>query len=320
MDQILTIELDANETIELRRLTRSLTERFRSIDDPDFAGHISAFVDLVPPSLREKMAFFRKGCREPVCIVEGYPMDEGELPPTPDHWNEVKEPNAPGDYYLMLMSSLLGDVFGFSNLQGGKLVQEIFPIREDRSKQLGTGAVELYLHTEDSSLEYRADFLGFFCNRNLDKIATQVAAPDLGKISENSIHVLRDSSFKIYNDREAFDDRERKEQFAVCSVLYAHGEHLGMRFDPLYMDQDALTDEQRSAIGELIAEVEASVFPVNLSPGAIAFIDNHRCAHGRGEFQPRYDGTDRWLKRTQISMRLGMFSDLTLPGRIQVLP
>ena len=43
---------------------------------------------------------------------------------------------------------------------------------------------------------------------------------------------------------------------------------------------------------------------VRLQPGDIAFIDNYRAVHGRESFRARYDGTDRWLKRLNITRNL----------------
>ena len=88
--------------------------------------------------------------------------------PTPKHWKDDCHSNY-DDLFLQL-SRHVGDVFGYSDLQNGKLIQEIFPIFEDRNKQLGSGSVYLELHTEDPALAYRADVLGFLCVRNDDKI------------------------------------------------------------------------------------------------------------------------------------------------------
>lgn len=113
---------------------------------------------------------------------------------------------------------------------------------------------------------------------------------------------------------------ERDENYTVCPVLTGSGDHIHMRYDPLYMDKAALDTEELEAVAELEALAESAVFDLVLSPGEIAFIDNYRCAHGRKAYQPRYDGTDRWLKRTQILTRLRDFKHLSLPDRINVLP
>jgi alpha-ketoglutarate-dependent taurine dioxygenase len=41
-----------------------------------------------------------------------------------------------------------------------------------------------------------------------------------------------------------------------------------------------------------------------LAPGDAVFIDNYRVVHGRDPFFPCYDGSDRWLKRLNLSRDL----------------
>jgi L-asparagine oxygenase len=43
---------------------------------------------------------------------------------------------------------------------------------------------------------------------------------------------------------------------------------------------------------------------VSLRPGDCVFVDNFRAVHGRKSFRPRYDGSDRWLKRLNITRNL----------------
>jgi alpha-ketoglutarate-dependent taurine dioxygenase len=43
---------------------------------------------------------------------------------------------------------------------------------------------------------------------------------------------------------------------------------------------------------------------VVLSDGDVLVIDNDRAVHGRSPFVPRYDGTDRWLKRALVVREL----------------
>ena len=43
---------------------------------------------------------------------------------------------------------------------------------------------------------------------------------------------------------------------------------------------------------------------VVLSDGDVLVIDNDRAVHGRTPFVPRYDGTDRWLKRALVVREL----------------
>jgi L-asparagine oxygenase len=50
--------------------------------------------------------------------------------------------------------------------------------------------------------------------------------------------------------------------------------------------------------------VRRSTEHVILQSGDILVIDNRRAVHGRTPFNPRYDGTDRWLKRALVVTEL----------------
>ncbi|OTA19597.1 clavaminate synthase [Xenorhabdus beddingii] len=314
-----SIELSMSEIDEIQALIAQLQERYHSTDDQGFVRTLPEWVELLPTRLRIEVKKFRHQ-GHPLVVIKGYPDMSEKMGATPNHWKDVYNTNSNYDYYCCLMSSLFGDVVGFSDLQEGKLVQEIFPIKKDSDKQLGTGSVDLLLHTEDTSLDYRADYIGFMCIRNNYRIPTSVSVPDFAKLSAKTVTLLKKNTFRIFNDRPCLSKEERDENYTICPLLTGDGKETYMRYDPLYLDKAALNTEDLEAVAELEALTEATVFDLVLTPGEIAFIDNYRCAHGRKAYQPRFDGTDRWLKRTQILTRLRDFKYLTLPGRINVLP
>ncbi|QCO00275.1 clavaminate synthase (plasmid) [Azospirillum argentinense] len=319
MDQISKFALDAQEAARIDHLMGEVARECASVEDETFLGAIGDLKGALPGRLRDALRRFADEKDHAVCVVSGFPVEE-IVAPTPRHWREVRLPRSRFDYFFVLASSVVGDVFGFSDLQDGRLMQEIFPIRDDARKQLGTGSVYLALHTEDTALDYRADYLGFSCGRNVDRIPTDVAIPDFGRLALSTVRALQSPSFKTFKDRPVLEDGARGDAYSVGPILFKYAGRLGMRYDPLYMDFSELSPTDAAAINDLVALVEASVVPVCLQPGEIAFIDNNRCAHGRKGFEPRYDGTDRWLKRIQISNRLDRYRHACLPGRWNVLP
>ncbi|MDA0574078.1 TauD/TfdA family dioxygenase [Burkholderia gladioli] len=233
---------------------------------------------------------------------------------TPSHWKHACE--TPNDTIFLEISSMFGDVFGYSDLQGGRLVQEIFPIRDDAYKQVGSGAVKLELHTEDPALDYRADYLGFMCVSNIDRIPTTVSVPDLSRLTPSALDCLINEPFRILSDRPSSDDH--KNQDLVTPILFQDARQRGrIIYDPVYICYDSMRAGQRAAFAELQALVEDATFDFLLLPGEIGVIDNYQVAHGRPRYQPRYDGTDRWLKRTQISKDFQRHSHLAaMPARV----
>jgi hypothetical protein len=64
------------------------------------------------------------------------------------------------------------------------------------------------------------------------------------------------------------------------------------------------TEESRLAIDHLIRAIDETLTGVALMPGECLFIDNYKTVHGRDSFKARFDGTDRWLKRIDITRDL----------------
>ena len=59
--------------------------------------------------------------------------------------------------------------------------------------------------------------------------------------------------------------------------------------------------EAQRALDRLIEVIDAKITDIVLESGECCFIDNFRSVHGRQPFMARYDGTDRWLKRINIT-------------------
>ena len=64
------------------------------------------------------------------------------------------------------------------------------------------------------------------------------------------------------------------------------------------------TEEARLAMDYLIRALDETLTGIALMPGECLFIDNYKTVHGRSSFKARFDGTDRWLKRINITRDL----------------
>ncbi|MFP5272831.1 TauD/TfdA family dioxygenase [Coleofasciculus sp.] len=65
-------------------------------------------------------------------------------------------------------------------------------------------------------------------------------------------------------------------------------------------------------LGEKAAELATGVF---LTQGDLLIINNNRTLHGRKPFTPRFDGSDRWLKKTFVSFNLWNSGKCQWPSR-----
>ncbi|WP_060543680.1 hypothetical protein [Pseudomonas sp. Leaf48] len=218
--------------------------------------------------------------------------------PTPKHWRDDCHSNY-DDLFLQL-SRHVGDVFGYSDLQNGKLVQEIFPIFKDRNKQLGSGSVHLELHTEDPALPYRADVLGFLCVRNDDKVPNLLSCPDFSTVDATLRHRLKETRYTILSDRPSTMEYKPT---ALETTVFQESPTEGYSFiyDPVYVDYSKMSQREELDFKDFIKVVESAAFDLSMREAQVLYINNYKCAHGRPQFTPKYDGTDRWLKRVQIS-------------------
>jgi hypothetical protein len=87
-------------------------------------------------------------------------------------------------------------------------------------------------------------------------------------------------------------------------VLYGHRNAPYMAVDPYYMRVPENDKKAQNALNALTQAIDEQLQDIVLSPGDCLYIDNYRSVHGRKAFKPRYDGTDRWLKRINLTRDL----------------
>lgn len=234
-------------------------------------------------------------------VVPGLLVGIEEPGLTPIHWREADGlETAVFDIALVLVAAVLGTVIGWPGQQDGRVVHNIVPSPGYEEMQVGAGSkVALEWHTEDAFHPGRADLLVLACVRNVDGVGSRLstvnrlalADADLDQLARPGIVVLPDDSYE-YSDTGVAP-------VGVSTVWHRDGK-LGLRYDPAY-SRILLSDPQfRAAYDNLGAALEAASFVVPLSRGDVLVIDNDVTVHSRAGFQPRYDGTDRWLKRVLV--------------------
>ncbi|HYC28611.1 MAG TPA: TauD/TfdA family dioxygenase, partial [Chitinophagaceae bacterium] len=87
-------------------------------------------------------------------------------------------------------------------------------------------------------------------------------------------------------------------------VLFGDYDSPYVKIDPSFMEAVPGDEDASKALQQITAAFRRSMHEVSLQQGDILFIDNYRVVHGRKAFQPRFDGTDRWLKRVNVTVDL----------------
>jgi Fe(II)/alpha-ketoglutarate-dependent arginine beta-hydroxylase len=320
------LTLTDQENVAILDLLRDLTSRYRSAEEPEFLAQAPVFAHELPRRVRQTLNEFR--VYEPadaLCRIQGYLIDDREVGPTPSHWKERQRGGAPRkeEMLLVLLGSLLGDVIAWSTQQDGAVVHDIAPIKGHEQEQLGSGsAEELTWHTEDAFHPFRGDYLGMMCMRNHDRVPTTFASLDVSGLDGRSLAVLFEPHFTIRPDnshlsknrvdpidgQKPLEDahariEQMKERPEKIPVLFGSLASPYCRLDPYFMDLPDLP-AAREALAKLILIVNARLEDLVLETGEFCFIDNFKAVHGRRPFKPRFDGTDRWLKRINITRNL----------------
>jgi len=319
---------------ELESIDQILTEvisKYDSVEDSEFLKDAHLYAHEFPRRLRSLLNDFKMLEPAPgLCLISGYKVDGQKIGRTPSHWQNRSSlsPTLREEVFLILFGSLLGEVFAWSMQQNVYFIHDILPIKEHANEQLGTGCEQiLWWHNEDAFHPCRGDYLAMMCLRNPDDVATTIASINAIELDDRLINLLFEQRFSIRPDESHLgknkatrggeqlenersleaayqwidQQREKPDRLAVLS-----GDRKSpyIRIDPYFMDPPEDDAEAAYALNTLIRSIDEHLSNLILTPGDIVFIDNFRVVHGRRPFHARYDGTDRWLKRINITRDL----------------
>lgn len=324
------LELDKAELEELALLLDETEGIFDDLESGTTVLHSTVYGHKLPSRLRSAFNKFRLEQMSGVLCVSGYPVDQKRLGPTPPHWRDRPVPSTAWreELLLILFSSLLGDPFCWATQQDCRLIHDVFPIKGHENGPLGSSSEsELSWHTEDAFHPLRADFISFACLRNPYAAATTVGYVDSLDLSDEVKSVLFQERFSIRPDESHLAKNNSGNDLAKFSginkmwvdpdpvaVLFGDLDQPYIRVDPYFMTVRSEDQEARNALDQLISQMDAQMFDLQLESGDFCFLDNFRVVHGRKPFRPRYDGTDRWLKRLNVSCDLRKSRAARLPG------
>lgn len=311
---------------ELLAVVKGAMNSHKAPDAPEFLEAAPLLAADLPASIRKFLAGrgspHDTSCAFILSLPSAIPTS---LPATPSTWSAATElpPDATGGsaFALVLLSFLLGEPFAWLTQQDANLLHTVVPIKGHEKEQLGSGSlVPLSWHTEDAFHPYRADYIALVCLRNPDQVATTVASVQDLPIDAHLWQVLSRPYFEILPDfshRPAFntDSASDGEAFNYIDALLKKPQRTPILFGDeaspyLRIDKDFSRTapdaplDATEALAAISQAIEVAQQDVVLQPGDFLFLDNYLCVHGRRPFTARYDGTDRWLQRINISRDL----------------
>jgi L-asparagine oxygenase len=193
---------------------------------------------------------------------------------------------------------VLGTPYGYARQRGGALIQDFRPTKEDAAKQVGTASGALAWHTEDAHAELNPDFIALLCMRGDPQAKTLVSRVHPDELDPGTREALSRSDYIMTADTSYTDHEQLRGSFPV---LTGSPELPIVRFDPLYTTCRQVDGE--AALMRLREHIDAHAVSVLLEGGDLLFIDNRCAVHARAAFEPRYDESDRWLRRVSVLRR-----------------
>jgi L-asparagine oxygenase len=199
----------------------------------------------------------------------------------------------------------LGHPISFAQEQSGALIQNILPVHKTENDQISTSSkVTLALHTETSFHPYKPDYVMLLCLRGDPTAVTTYANIDdiIEYLDNETISYLQDPVYLTGIDK-SFRESDKEYRQVKLPILKKVGRNeYNFNYDEDLMYPTNILASM--AIDKLAEAVCKCVKEIVLEAGDLLIIDNNKTIHGRKPFQPRYDGTDRWVQRMLVRKEL----------------
>jgi Fe(II)/alpha-ketoglutarate-dependent arginine beta-hydroxylase len=324
-----TLALTPQENAEVAPMVAELAAAYDTIENIELIRRAPVLARKLPARLLSFLEEYRIGEPSAICLISGLDVDEGVLGPTPEHWRESQHGSRafPLEIFFLLCGSRLGDVFGWATQQDGRIMHDVLPIKGHENYEIGSNSLQhLSWHTEDAFHPCRGDYVALMCLKNPDDVETVIC--DAGDLDWSTLDVealfeaeftqMPDNSHRPENTATSTGDpvidRLRQRSFALIQswnddpvkapVLFGDRQSPYLALDPYHMKTEGWSGRSAKAFDGLCEQIETHMQGVALRPGDLVFVDNFRAVHGRKSFRARYDGTDRWLKRLNITRNL----------------
>jgi len=238
---------------------------------------------------------------EAMLLVRKVPV--GSPPATPPHPLVPTDKDPVSEVVLDALARQLGTPVGYAPEQGGDRVQNLVPTREGAARQVSTSSsVLLELHTEAAFHPFRPDFLLLLCLRGDPGAGTTYATADAiaALLHQSILQTLAQPRFTTGIDESYIDGGAAAAWRTEAHPVLWQGEdgRWFCRFDAALTQ--GLDADASAALAAMGAAARCALRTVVLATGDLLVIDNARVVHGRTPYEPRFDGSDRWLQRSLV--------------------
>jgi L-asparagine oxygenase len=272
----------------------------RSLDEDELFTQVRLASTGIPHRVARLLIDFRKNSNDQgMILIRNLPFDP-TLPVTPKDGRVLASKTSHfSEYCLLLTMMYLGEPIAYEDEKDGAIIQNICPIAGHESRQENSGCVLLEFHTEDGFHPYKPDYLGLFCLRSdHDQIAKTVTASirrALPLVPTRAVSILRQPLYRI-RLASSFAKSSDQVLYSDCMPVLS-GDLLEPDMCVDFHAMEALHPAAQTALDTLKDALTQVIVGCMLAPGDLIIVDNRVAVHGRTEFKPRHDGTDRWLQR-----------------------
>lgn len=302
----LHLALTHDQTAHLRKAGSACVDHSYVHDAESFIAAAHANSGLLPAELHLAIAeFLTKGSPTGALLMTGLPVFE--LPKTPNSPRLAIESRLIASGLLAMIASLVGYQYGYAAELSGLIIQGIIPEQGHENTQQSTGSlVRLFDHVETAFCPMRPDYVVLSCLKgDHEGIAgtTLASVEDIFPLlDERVIAILYEPRFKTRVDMSFMRGMGFEGEIFVGPISVFSGSRTAPSMQLDFAETSGLDSEARHALATLARAVDQARRRVVLKPGDLIILENAKVLHGRTPFTPRYDGTDRWLLRTFITL------------------
>ncbi|MBF9069813.1 TauD/TfdA family dioxygenase [Streptacidiphilus sp. NEAU-YB345] len=298
-----------------------LLEELRS--RPFLNGRYDAFQDepstwtAIPERAARCLESMRRREHPVAAVIRGIPIDDEAIGATPLDWSDptFRQRTQHLELLAVAFATSLGEAFAWDRQQDGRVVHDVFPIKEHADQQINSAStMRITWHVEDAFHPHRPDYVMLLCLRNPQRAATTFSLADDWDLPDHVVDELFTPQFRQLPDISHSIDVAETEPRAL---LFGDRRHPYVCGDPYYLSP---VDERLQAVlNQWYSEVERTMRDMVLCPGDLLILDNYRAVHGRAPFEALYDGRDRWLKRLCVSRDLRRSAAAWVQGNRRLL-
>jgi len=292
-------EIQAAERDEIQAASKAVTASpYRNGDE--FITQTSAAAFSLPAHVSSCLRRARDDDGPAALLLRGLPMPAA-LPPTPlAPYDRLAMHRTHTEGTLATLARCAGEPFGYREWDSGHLIQNRYPVPAHEKIQAASGAAELVAHTEASFARISPDFLALLCLRADPGGSAKTTVADIGETIRNLSHGVRRCLEQPWYAFETDNYDCVIEGRTLTTPTPILRERNGRPFAEFSTTLTAVRADAAEALATLTEALTLNAATVTLRPGDLLVLNNRRVVHGRTAFQPRYDGTDRWIQRVLL--------------------